>query len=349
MRPRFLRRLRAFAYASSDVELGMRTQVLKLFWVATLVFAAGLGYLWARVTVTSVSRALWVAEPPPTAVGAAPATKRIPDALSDYRIIEERNLFNARPEPAAPMVAVVVPPPPPIQPPVAPPPPPPPPEPPLDLKLVGTAVMGAGSSSYAIVVTGSDTRVVREKEDIIPGATLVEVRNDKILVRWRDKVEEFQLYETKTLAPAPAAPRTRSRPIPQAPGGTEGTTAPSPTAPPPTADSVRKLADDRWSVDNKEVAQLRENMSSVMTQVRVVPNFGEGGQPDGFKVFAIRPGSLFAKIGLQNGDVIRRINGIEMQGPEQAMEAYARLREETTINIDLLRQNQSRTLTYEIH
>jgi general secretion pathway protein C len=88
-------------------------------------------------------------------------------------------------------------------------------------------------------------------------------------------------------------------------------------------------------------------MSKLMTQIRVVPNFTDG-QPDGFKIFAIRPGSLFAKIGLQNGDVLKRVNGVEIQGPEQAFEAYQRLKDETSIQIDLVRRNENKTLNYEV-
>lgn len=190
--------------------------------------------------------------------------------------------------------------------------------------------------------------MVREGEDITPGATILEVRSDKILVRWRERTEEFALYEARSLSPAGGRP-ARGRPaVGLSRQARDPKEPPAATGEPSGGDSVRKVAEDRWVLDNREVDRLRSDMGSLMTQVRVVPNFGDGGQPDGFKVFAIRPGSLFAKIGLQNGDVVRKINGIEFRGPEQAMEAYARLRDETSIQIELVRQNQSRTLNYEI-
>ena len=110
---------------------------------------------------------------------------------------------------------------------------------------------------------------------------------------------------------------------------------------------MRQVSEDKWLLATQEVDQLRSNMSSLMTQIRVVPNFTDG-QPDGFKVFAIRPGSIFARIGLQNGDVIKRINGLEIQGPEQAFAAYQQLAAETNIQIDLVRRSENKTLTYEI-
>ncbi|MBE0616405.1 MAG: general secretion pathway protein GspC, partial [Proteobacteria bacterium] len=100
-------------------------------------------------------------------------------------------------------------------------------------------------------------------------------------------------------------------------------------------------------IDAREIEQANANMSQLMTQIRVVPNFSDG-QPDGFKVFAIRPGSLFSKIGLQNGDVLKRVNGVDLQGPEQAFEAYQMLKDETSIQIDLVRRNENKTFNYEI-
>jgi general secretion pathway protein C len=335
----------------------MRAQILRLFWLATLASAACAAYLTARITALVVARNFSVVEAPATGAPTGAAQRRGAELLSDYRIIDDRNLFNVRPPPPPPPPPVVVapppPPPPPIPPPLPPPQPPQPPvEPPLDLKLVGTAVV-AGGKSYAIIQTvgqtGQEVRVVREKEEIVPGAVLLDVRADKIHVSWKGRTEEFGLYETRTLASAPPPGR-------RTPGGRAEPPPVVGTPPPPPqqvattvgTDSVRRTGEFQYTVDKEEVRQLREDPGRMMTQVRVVPNFGEGGQPDGFKVFAIRPGSLFARIGLQNGDVIRRINGVEMQAPDQALEAYQRLKDETTIHIDLVRQNQAKTLTYVI-
>ncbi|MBI5015430.1 MAG: PDZ domain-containing protein [Deltaproteobacteria bacterium] len=321
----------------------MRAQILRLFWIATLAFAACAAYLSARVTSLLIASHFAVVETSIPGTPPATARRRGAELLSDYRIIDDRNLFNVRPPPPPPPPPVVVaPPPPPILPPTPPPPPAPPPEPPLDLKLVGTAVV-AGGKSFAVVSVGADLRVVRETEEIVPGAVLLAVRADRIQVSWRGRTEEFALYETRTLSSTPLASRGRGRPTAPAQRA-----VPTEAASPPASESVRRVSDDRWVVDAREVDQLRSNMGAVMTQVRVVPNFGEGGQPDGFKVFAIRPGSLFARIGLQNGDVIRRINGIDMQAPDQALAAYQQLQNETTINVEVVRQNQSKTLTYVI-
>ena len=50
------------------------------------------------------------------------------------------------------------------------------------------------------------------------------------------------------------------------------------------------------------------------------------GKAAGFRLFSVRPDGPFAKIGLQNSDVISAINGLEMTSPEKALEVYTKLK-----------------------
>ncbi len=308
----------------------MRESVWPARWILTLAFLATAAFLLARLTGVLVARRVWTPEASTAAVLEGDRTARAADRLSDYRIIQQRNLFNAHPAPAAPTPPPAGPDEKPAEAPVAPPPSP------LDVTLVATAVV-EGGRSFALVQKGSEVRLVREGEDVVEGARLAKVLRDRIRVVRAGRTEEILLFrpgEKKKPPPRPA----RRPPVRTA-------RAQNPSA--PDADTIRKVAEDRWVIDAREIEQAQENMSRLLTQIRVVPNFTDG-QPDGFKVFAIRPGSLFARIGLQNGDVIKRINGIEIQGPEEAFEAYQRLKDETVIQIDLVRRNQNKTFTYEI-
>jgi type II secretory pathway component PulC len=80
---------------------------------------------------------------------------------------------------------------------------------------------------------------------------------------------------------------------------------------------------------------------------RLVPTL-LNGQVVGFKVFAIRPASLFALFGLQNGDLVRRISGFDLSSPEKALEAYTKVRSAKTIPLELTRRGAEMTLTYVI-
>lgn len=80
---------------------------------------------------------------------------------------------------------------------------------------------------------------------------------------------------------------------------------------------------------------------------RIVPSF-KNGRAHGFKIFAIRPQSLYAVIGLQNGDTVVKINGHAITTPDQALAVYTKLRTARKISVELLRRGRSVTMRYEI-
>jgi general secretion pathway protein C len=85
-----------------------------------------------------------------------------------------------------------------------------------------------------------------------------------------------------------------------------------------------------------------------MTQARMVPNFTPDRQVDGFRIFQIRPGSIFQKLGLRNGDVIQRVNGIKLDDPTKGLELFTALKNLSNFTIDLKRNNVNMTMTYTV-
>ncbi len=113
------------------------------------------------------------------------------------------------------------------------------------------------------------------------------------------------------------------------------------------ADGIVKKGDSDYVVPRSTVDNALNNLSKLATDARVVPAF-EGGKPVGFKLFSIKPGSLYSKIGLQNGDVVSRINGYEMSTPEKGLEVYQKLKDSASINVDVKRRGKAMTLNYNI-
>jgi general secretion pathway protein C len=114
-----------------------------------------------------------------------------------------------------------------------------------------------------------------------------------------------------------------------------------------SGDGIVKTGDNRFGVPRSTVDNALNNLSQLATEARVVPAF-EGGKPVGFKLFSIKPGSLYSKIGLQNGDVINRINGYEMSSPEKGLEVYQKLKDSANITVDVKRRGKGMTLDYTI-
>jgi general secretion pathway protein C len=124
-------------------------------------------------------------------------------------------------------------------------------------------------------------------------------------------------------------------------------TAASSTGPGTGAEGIRKLDANRYEIDKQVIEGALTNLNTLATQARLVPSF-KNGVANGFKLFQIQPGSLYASIGVENGDVITRINGYEVNSPDKALEVYQKLRESCHVTIELERGGQPIKKDYNI-
>ena len=208
---------------------------------------------------------------------------------------------------------------------------------PLDLPvtLIGT-VAGEGPFSFAVI----EDRATREQQvfrldDVVKdGAVLAKVERNQVVLRLGTREQILTLYSdgTQDVAPDGAAPGGT---VPPTIGGASGQAG------------VRQVQPNHWLLDKQEVTAALSNLSQLLTKARVIPNFTDG-KPDGFKIFSIAPDSLYAKIGLQNGDVLQQINGVEVKDPENFMRVFQQLKDQNMIALDFVRNNRRESYTYEI-
>lgn len=112
-------------------------------------------------------------------------------------------------------------------------------------------------------------------------------------------------------------------------------------------EGVRQLGENKYELDRAVVDSALGDMSRLATQARIVPSF-KNGVANGFKLFAIQPGSLYASIGIQNGDVIQRINGFELNSPDKMLELMQRLKDSSHVTLDLEHGGQPVRKEYNI-
>ncbi len=86
--------------------------------------------------------------------------------------------------------------------------------------------------------------------------------------------------------------------------------------------------------------ELGPGFATVLTKARLVPN-PQGAGINGFKIFNIEGGSLFAKVGLQNGDIITKVNQTSLEQPEQGFSLYQAFQDEKEIVIYVLRNGST--------
>ena len=206
--------------------------------------------------------------------------------------------------------------------------------------LVGTIVSSSPASRRAILWANGmkQPKAFREKEEVEPGAILSSIERDKV---WLTRGSEREMLEI-----LPVGSKTRaSLPPSAAPGAPQA----AGTSPSQAAGDIRveRLADNRFSIDEAGVAQLSGNFNQFMTQVRMVPYF-EGNKAAGYRLAAIRPGTTFERLGFQGGDILQQVNGVDLSSPEKIAAIFQNLKDEKKVSVNILRQGQKNTLTYEI-
>ncbi|MFY2559023.1 hypothetical protein ACN469_15440 [Corallococcus terminator] len=112
---------------------------------------------------------------------------------------------------------------------------------------------------------------------------------------------------------------------------------------------IRSVGENSYEITSKEplVDALQPKHSEVAMQARIVPAFKDG-KSQGFKLFSIREGSLYDKLGFQNGDVIQRVNGISLDTPEKALETYSLLKTARRLEVDLHRDGAPLRKVYDV-
>jgi general secretion pathway protein C len=110
---------------------------------------------------------------------------------------------------------------------------------------------------------------------------------------------------------------------------------------------IKKIDDNNYEIDKALVDKVLANPMGVAKGARVVPAV-KNGKPDGFKLYAIRPNSVYAKLGLTNGDTLQSINGFELTSADKALEVYTKLREATSLEVEVTRRGKPMTLKYSI-
>ena len=91
-----------------------------------------------------------------------------------------------------------------------------------------------------------------------------------------------------------------------------------------------------------------ERALTVAQSARIIPTLRHG-QPLGVKLYAIRPGSPLAAIGLENGDTLLAINDVALTTPDRALEIYRTQRNPDHYDLDLERRGERVRILVLVH
>ena len=110
---------------------------------------------------------------------------------------------------------------------------------------------------------------------------------------------------------------------------------------------IKKIDDTNYEIDKSLVDKVLLNPMAIAKGARVVPAM-KNGKPEGFKLYAIRPNSAFGKLGLTNGDTLTSINGFELNSADKALEVYTKLRDASSLELEIQRRGKPMSLKYTI-
>jgi general secretion pathway protein C len=110
---------------------------------------------------------------------------------------------------------------------------------------------------------------------------------------------------------------------------------------------IRKIDDTHFEVDRALIEKVMLNPMAIAKGARVVPSM-KNGEMNGIKLYAIRPSSAYSKLGFSNGDTLHAVNGFQLNSAEQGFEIYNKLRDASSLQVDVTRRGKPVSLNYTI-
>jgi general secretion pathway protein C len=177
------------------------------------------------------------------------------------------------------------------------------------------------SLGYAIVEEkGKGKQKLYRLGEMIGSARLIRITRNTAILKSGEK--EF-VMKIKEVAEGPEGPLMGRSPRP---GGTGSGVA----------------------INKQDVTQSLGDLKSIMSQAVVRPFLVEGVQ-QGFVVSNIVPGSLYQKLGLQNGDVVVAVNSKKLEGADDILQLVNVMQAGGSVSVNLMRNGQNETINYSFH
>jgi general secretion pathway protein C len=219
----------------------------------------------------------------------------------------------------------------------------------LPLALVATIVSANSRLSAATVF---NTQTFRSGSygigDGIPDAGQVRRVHSRSVDFWNKSSNRLERIDLLGAAGAPVAANTPVQaPVPATIAQPSDPANPDGELLAAVDKGIKKIDETRYDIDRALVDKLLSDPSAVARWARMVPSIKDG-KPNGFKMYAIRPNTLFGKLGMQNGDTITAINGFDMSSPDKALEVYTKVRSASSLNVSVIRRGQNMTMDYSI-
>ena len=228
--------------------------------------------------------------------------------LSDYDIIDRRSIFGKTAEGVSGSVEDII------------------PEdlPTVSLNVTLNGTIEGDQESAAAIITDKSERPAQQGlyyiGDSVAGNALIKkiaMRKVVLRVNGEDQILTMDEEESKpgsTLTPPPVRQ-----------------SVPRPTSSTVTTRTIQIQRDD--------VEEATSDLQKLMTQAKIQPHFTDG-EPDGLAITQVKTGSIFRKMGLRSGDIVKSVQGNDIKSPEDLMELYNDYQSEDKLSLQIIRRGR---------
>jgi general secretion pathway protein C len=199
-------------------------------------------------------------------------------------------------------------------------------------ELNGVILMHGGSSIAIIRKAGERQGQIYRKGDKIDNLDVQKIERDRVFLfdgMNRIVLPMYYRFLAKTEAPGQG-------PVPQAEKRPEAVDRYSGST------QVKKVL-SRSDVETRVFQKVNE----ILTQIAVSPNMVDG-RMDGLKLLRVPANNIVYELGARSGDIIRRVNGHEVNQVDQMYKLWENIKDDSFISVDLERNSQVYTYSFDI-
>lgn len=198
----------------------------------------------------------------------------------------------------------------------------------LKLKLWGTVSAEEKERAYAVIEdTQNRQQNLYRIGDAVQNATVKAILREKVVlsVDGKDEILAMEKLE-QGIAGRPAAISPIVR---------------------PSATAELPARTQRISLRRSMIEEAMQDVSKLMTEIAIKPHLADG-KPAGLALTNIKPNSIFRRMGLRNGDILKGVDGQEIQSVDDALKLYENLKSAASVNVQIERRGRDRNINYNI-
>jgi type II secretion system protein C len=187
-----------------------------------------------------------------------------------------------------------------------------------------------GNKSIAII------RRIRDREnqmyrrgDRIDSYEVVKIERHRVLLSDGFRTSPLPMYHKHMVRTSSAPTRIPAQPA-ESPSDFSG------------ANQFKKVL-SRSDVENRVFSKVNQ----ILTQIAISPHM-VNGQMEGLRLIRVPSESIVYELGGRSGDIIKRVNGHELDQVDQMYKLWENVKDDSLITVDLERKNQLYSYSFDI-